>query len=255
MRHYYLVFLLVGLASCAPSITSLDTSCPQFKDVRFASEQLSTQRVAILPVQGVQSKEQYRNPLGRALSQSCISNYGQAAIVTTDVVANLLSENNLVGTYANGLRDYHTTGILSSEYLKSMAEATGCRYALYTNILPEQDNVVIARDQYGTATNKVSIVELSAEVQIWDLQNGGVVWEGKGGYAYNSKRKQITTEQLAANVNNGLMKILGQEKRDNCPNRSQLIKAEKMAHKSTLLGVAGYSTFISIVVWVLTLGY
>ena len=45
--------------------------------------------------------------------------------MTTDEVAKLLSENNLVGTYANGLRDYSTTGILSSEYVKSMAEATG----------------------------------------------------------------------------------------------------------------------------------
>lgn len=248
VRYRYVVLFFIGLSACAPSITYLDTSCPQFKDVRFTSDQLTTQRVAILPVQGIQSKEQYRTPLGRSLSQSCISNFGQSSVVTTDEVAKLLSENNLVGNYANGLRDYRTTGILSSEYVKSMAEATGCRFALYTNILPEQDNIVIATNQYGTATNKVSIVELSAEVQIWDLQNGGIVWEGKGGYAYNSNREQITAEQLTDNVNKGLMSVLGREKSDNCPNRNQLIQAEQMAYARTLFGFVGVSGLVYFII-------
>jgi hypothetical protein len=248
VRYRYVVLFFFGLSACAPSITYLDTSCPQFKDVRFTSDQLTTHRVAILPVQGIQSKEQYRTPLGRSLSQSCISNFGQPSVVTTDEVAKLLSDNNLVGTYANGLRDYRTTGILSSEYVKSMAEATGCRFALYTNILPEQDNIVIATNQYGTATNKVSIVELSAEVQIWDLQNGGIVWEGKGGYAYNSNREQITAEQLTVNVNKGLMSVLGREKSDNCPNRIQLIQAEQMAYARTLFGFVGVSGIVSLII-------
>jgi hypothetical protein len=248
-RNQSLVLIYVGLSACAPSITSLDTSCPQFKDVRFSSDQLTTQRIAILPVQGIQSKEQFRTPLGRSLSQSCISNFGQSSVVTSDEVAKLLSENNLVGTYANGLRDYRTTGILATEYVQSMAEATGCRFALYTNILPEQDNVVIASNQYGTATNKVSIVELSAEVQIWDLQNGGIVWEGKGGYAYNSNREQINSEQLTDNVNKGLMNVLGREKSENCPDRIQLVQAEKMAYAKTLLGFAGVSGLASFLIF------
>jgi len=249
VRNHSLVLILVGLSACAPSITTLDTSCPQFKDVRFSTDQLTSQRVAILPVQGIQSKEQYRTPLGRSLSQSCISSFGQSSVVTTDEVAKLLSENNLVGTYANGLRDYRTTGILSTEYVKSMAESTGCRFALYTNILPEQDNIVIASNQYGAATNKVSIVELSAEVQIWDLQNGGIVWEGKGGYAFNANREQINAEQLADNVHKGLMTVLGREKSDNCPDRIQLVQAEQMAHAKTLLGFIGVSGLASFVIF------
>jgi hypothetical protein len=130
-----------------------------------------------------------------------------------------------------------------------MAEATDCRFALYTNILPEQDNVIIASNQYGTATNKVSIVELSAEVQIWDLQNGGIVWEGKGGYAYNSNREQINSEQLTDNVNKGLMNVLGREKSENCPDRIQLVQAEKMAYAKTLLGFAGVSGLASFLIF------
>lgn len=184
MKKTIAVTLIGLLYSCSPAILTVDTSCSQYKYVEFSVDLLESDRLAVLPVQGVQSKEQYRKPLGRELSNSCIAKFGKNAVLTADEVTKILSDSNLVNSYANGIRDYKTTGVLSAEYLSNISMATNCEFALFIEIVPEEERAVIATNRYGAATSVASITELIVEAQVWNLKSGDVVWEGKGGFAF-----------------------------------------------------------------------
>jgi len=244
---------IIGLAlislfsSCVPAVLAVDTSCSQYRYTEFNVDLLESNRVAVLPVQGVQSKEQFRKPLGRELSNSCINKFGTNAVVTSDEVTKLLSEQNLVNNYANGIRDYKTTGVLSSEYLSSISAATNCEFALFIEIVPEEENVVIATNRYGSATSVASITELIVEAQVWNLKNGDIVWEGKGGYAYLHNRIAINGEELISKVNQGLMSVIGQEKSTSCQTRDVLVKAESDAYMQALYGLLGASLLLVLI--------
>jgi hypothetical protein len=234
------------LASCAPSILFVDTSCSEYKDANFNIDLIKSNKIAVLPVQGVQSKEQFRKPLGRELSQACMNTHGKDNVMSADEVTRIMSDYNLVNDYANGIRDYKTTGVLSSEHLKSIWKATGCEYAIFVDIIADEEKAIISTNQYGAATNVAAVSELTAEAQVWSLKNGDVVWEGKGGFAFLNKRVKFQNDDLISKVNKGLMGVLGQEKQGNCGDKSILVKAESDAYIKTLLGVGGVSVLLSL---------
>lgn len=250
-KHALTFVSIFLLASCAPSILFVDTSCSEYKDANFNIDLIKSNKIAVLPVQGVQSKEQYRKPLGRELSQACMNTYGNDNVLSADEVTRVLSDNNLVNDYANGIRDYKTTGVLSAEHLKSIWKATGCEYAIFVDIIADEEKTVISTNQYGMATNVAAVSELNAEAQVWSLKNGDVVWEGKGGFAFLNKRVKFENGDLISKVNNGLMGVLGQEKQDNCSNKDVLVKAEYNAYVQTLLGVSGVGLLISLLPFLL----
>jgi len=244
-KHALTFVSIFLLASCAPSILFVDTSCSEYKDVSFNVDLIKSNKIAVLPVQGVQSKEQFRKPLGRELSQACMSTFGNDKVMSTDEVTKVLSDNNLVNDYANGIRDYKTTGVLSAEHLKSIWKATGCEFAIFVDIIADEEKTLISTNHYGMA-NVATVTELAGEAQVWSLKNGDVVWEGKGGFAFLNNRVKFNNDDLISKVNNGLMGVLGQEKQGNCGNKSTLVKAESDAYIQTLLGLGGVGLLISL---------
>ena len=244
-KHALTFVSIFLLASCAPSILFVDTSCSEYKDVSFNVDLIKSNKIAVLPVQGVQSKEQFRKPLGRELSQACMSTFGNDKVMSTDEVTKVLSDNNLVNDYANGIRDYKTTGVLSAEHLKSIWKATGCEFAIFVDIIADEEKTLISTNRYGMA-NVATVTELAGEAQVWSLKNGDVVWEGKGGFAFLNNRVKFNNDDLISKVNNGLMGVLGQEKQGNCGNKSTLVKAESDAYIQTLLGAWGVGLLISL---------
>lgn len=193
---FLFAFIILTLFSCAPTKTVVDTSCPGYKSVDFKREDISAYKLGIMPVLGGDAKEQFRRPMGDALTSEMRKVLGDTIVLSPYQVTDILNSNGLSSDYARAINDYHTSGILDKNLLRSIGKALDTKFLLYTTLLEEQGR---------TADDLWPIVELYVQCQVWDTQRGDVVWEGKGGCA------KVTTDQsdLALNTARGLAAVVG----------------------------------------------
>jgi hypothetical protein len=105
MKTYcLLLFTIIILASCSPTKTVIDTSCPGYRKTDFKRENISDHGIGIMPVLGGEEKEQFRRPMGEAITKYFRIEFDK--VQSPDQVINILNEYNLVGEYTTALNKY-----------------------------------------------------------------------------------------------------------------------------------------------------
>ena len=63
------ILIALSITSCTPTKTLVDTSCPGYKSVDFIRNDISAKGIGIMPVLGGNDKEQFRRPMGDAITK------------------------------------------------------------------------------------------------------------------------------------------------------------------------------------------
>lgn len=204
MKNTFFILFLIAIAftSCKPAVTLVDTSCPGYRKMNFQRELIPINKIGIMPVLGGDEKEQYRRPMGDALTKHLKISFGDANVKSTNEVISILNDNNLANSYSKAIDDYRTTGIVPKEMVSQLGEALNVQYLLYTRLLANSEYLGSVSSPYGVLSR---IDEIYVQCQVWDAKMGDIVWEGKGGTA------KLTTEpaDMIDKTAQGLANVIG----------------------------------------------
>lgn len=240
-KTFTFLVLLSVMNSCAPTKTVVDTSCPGYKSVDFDRNQLSEEGVGILPVLGGDNKEQYRRPMGDALTTAFRSSFGRDKVLSPGMVRSTLNDNGLSEDYSTAIQSYQTSGIVPRNLVMSLGKALGVRYLLYTKLLA--DSEVSLRQSTYTTTVAYQIDELYVQCQVWDTQIGDVVWEGKGGCAKVTTADGDMIERTAS----GLANVVGNRISEGpCESTTDIHKSAQEASNSAYVGLTAVTLILTI---------
>ena len=241
------VILFVGITSCTPTKTFVDTSCPGYKSPEFQKNNLTEGGIGIMPVLGGSEKEQFRRPMGDAIYTALSNRFGRESVLSTKQVISILNDNNLTANYTTAIHDYNTTGIVPKDMVHQIQEVMGVKYLLYLKLLSDSEAAIVPTGKY---TEVIKVDEIYVQCQVWDCSIGDVVWEGKGGVAVMpSEHKDLIT--LTAD---GLASIIGNEVNIGpCETKKELLDAISTAKMGTYLATFGVSFGVSFLLILLIL--
>lgn len=235
MKHLRTVFftvVIMGLISCTPTKTLVDTSCPGYRSSDFSRNQISVGKIGIMPVLGGAEKEQFRRPMANKLNFYFSQTFGSGNVMSTQNVVNVLNDNNLAEDYYRALETYRLTGIIPKDLVMSLGEALGVEFLLYTSLLGSSEVDFIST---GNSYQKVQTDEIYIQTQVWSTAKGDVVWEGKGGIAklsnYDGDMIDLTAKGLADVVGNG-------PNQGPCEQPATLFQSAQQAVTNTYLAVS-----------------
>jgi hypothetical protein len=251
MKNYFncsqtaaLILFVITISACSPTITMVNTSCAGYKRPEFVRNDIKNKGIGIMPVLGGDEKEQYRRPMGDAIFAEFQYTFGNQVKSTRDVIQ-VLNDYNISEDYSRAINNYTISGIIPKELVQNLGHALEVDYLLYTRLLTSREYAQIYTGSYSYTT--VNIDELYVQTQVWDVNLGDVVWEGKGGVAkLSGDQSDIITETAT-----GLANVVGKEQNQGpCQETSELINAIQSAAINTYLSVGG----ISFVLILLLLG-
>jgi hypothetical protein len=220
--------LLMG-ASCSPTTTLVNTSCPGYKSRDFQRADIEREGIAVMPVLGGAEREQFRRPMGDAIYQHGKDAFGEEKIQPARDVINLLNEHGIADDYSRAIDSYQRSGIIPREMIKEAGEVLGVKYLLYTSLLANSEYGLYSM---GQNIQVIEADELYLQAQVWDTHLGDVVWEGKGGYA----KFRDSPEDIVDLTAQGLIDVIGNDQFDGpCEAPSRLIEAQQQAIASTYL--------------------
>jgi hypothetical protein len=246
MRAIYLFLLsifIVLYSACTPTVTMVDTSCPGYKSVDFDREHIQQFGIGIMPVLGGDQKEQYRRPMGDALTKSLRETFGVDKTLSPNQVISALNESNLSDEYTKAISDYNISGILPKDMVKVIGQKLEVPYLLYTKLLADVNTELVAT---GSMYQVMQFEEIYVQCQVWSTEIGDVVWEGKGGIAKLSGNPTDIISRTAV----GLANVLGKERSDGPCNRKQdlvneIQKAKANTYWAVILGSSFFSLLLS----------
>jgi hypothetical protein len=242
-----IVLFSLFIISCAPSKTLVDTSCVGYKNVDFVRTSISQKGIGIMPVLGGSEKEQFRRPMGEAMTKYMRQEFDPKKVKSPSEVITAVNNDGLSSDYAKAIGDYITTGIVPRELAIKLGKSLSVDYLLYTRLLSDSEFPRIEAGQYSY---NIKIDEIYVQCQVWDTKQGDVVWEGKGGIAKLEKNNCDVVDKTAE----GLSKIIGNDKNQGpCEIKSDLTKSVQKATVNTLWLISGICFSPLIVIMVILL--
>jgi len=242
MKNLFFLIVLLFAISCSPTKTIIDTSCPGYKSIDFQRSDISANGIGIMPVLGGDEKEQYRRPMGDAITENFRQEFGEGNVKSTNQVIRILNENNLADEYTVALNDYKTSGIVPKDMVNQLGNVLNVDYLLYTRLLTDSEARLI---QILKSYENIKVDELYIQCQIWDIKIGDVVWEGKGGTAkLNTANVDIINKTAY-----GLSKIVGNKQDDGpCENKEIIFNSVEEANTNTYLAGAGVTLLLCLLI-------
>jgi len=186
--------LLLGLSvmflfSCQPTRRLVDIGCPENKSEEFGKSSIENNGIAIIPVSTGSMDDRIGPLLDHAINIEFISKYGSSAVRTTHEVN--YKTNELF------YRPLDINPSLSTE-ARMLAKALDVNYLLFTEMLSKAE----FKQQYpNVAPKKLSITQMQMKVQVWDSNQGQIVWDGLAGAGKVNHNMDIYTSCAASIYN------------------------------------------------------
>ncbi len=177
------------LISCTASIQN--TVKVQYLKPGFTTQTLHDGGLALLPIIAGQGQEGYRRPLGESLDTSiAVRRPGMKYIRWQETLSNL-NRDSLASSYESVIMTYRSTSIVDKSLIKKLGQSIGARYLFFVSL---EDFSKSSRVGYSGLTGSLETQEsaqVSAFAQIWDSEEGDVVWEATA--SAQSSSSEFTT--------------------------------------------------------------
>jgi len=181
-------FLFLGIVSgCSRTLPAFNKGLVEqrianarelYRDPSFSREDLERDGITCLPARLNLRHKTYGHALVQGLVETMQANLSGKGIVHPNLAANHINEASLAEDYATMLTAYDRTNILDRDTLRKIGRAVGVGYfavPILLNFHEMQNNRLTV---FGLRLAKTSWVTTRFQLQIWDAQSGGIVWEG-----------------------------------------------------------------------------
>jgi hypothetical protein len=207
------ILLVIGILSACSHKPQLHSSL-QHRNTGLEAGQLEEYGLAFVTPSTVTGQEEDKQTLALIFSQTLINTMPQVRCVTLPETLSAVNRNDLTMEYKEMYQNYSKTGIFAKESLQKVGEVAGARYVVQLNLADFGRRTDKRWGFSGIRVLATKTTHIRLFMQIWDSQEGDIVWEGghELSYAYDTvKEKPVTfqkvVEEAAENLLNNLPKV------------------------------------------------
>ena len=164
-------FLLSG---CFYSVYSTQ----EHRNLDLTIKDLQQHGIAFITPSSITGKEQDRQALALTFAQVLRKKRPEMRVVTLSETLGALNRADMLAAYKAMYEDYSDTGIFSRAMLKKISELTGSRYLAQLKLSGFDQNSTERFGVFGLRLVETKRAYLRIFLQIWDGQEGEIVWEG-----------------------------------------------------------------------------
>lgn len=166
--------LVLPAAGCAAGIRT------GFEELHPAAAPVRAERIAVLPVTAAEGSEPYRGVIGDSLLAVAQRAHPGIAFVPAPESLRRLNDSGLAERFANMLVAYQQTGIFDRDLLRQAGEALEVDHLLQLRVGYERVSEVESALFDPQALYEADRQNLHVSVLLWDVREGGLVWEAAG---------------------------------------------------------------------------
>ncbi len=171
-----LALIAVLLSGC--SSTGQLHSTTQYLAMDLDPQVLKTTGVAFITPTSVTGQEEDKQALALAFTEALKQARPGLNIVPLPATISLVNRAGLAAEYRQMYEDYRLSGIFSRDTLKKVSELTHVRYLAHLKLSSFRQESKGRWGALGFRVVETKTAALRLYIQIWDGENGSVVWEG-----------------------------------------------------------------------------
>lgn len=172
------VLALTALALSGCAATGQLHSTTQSLAISLEPQVLNTTGVAFITPTSVTGQEEDKQALALAFTEAFKQARPNLHIVPLPATLSAVNRAGLAGEYRQMFEDYRLTGIFGRDTLKKVSEVTGVRYLAHLKLSGFRQDSKGRWGVLGFRVVETKTASLRLYLQIWDGENGSVVWEG-----------------------------------------------------------------------------
>jgi len=177
LRRLAIVVLLLPfwLAGCTtPTVyTSL-----QHRSIGLEPGDLQHGGIAFITPSSITGREEDRQSLALSFVSILLAEHKDIRVVTLPETLSAVNRANLTADYKIMFDEYLNTGIFKRDTLQKIGEITGVRYVAQLKLAGFEQTTAGRLGVLGLRVLETKRANLRVFLQIWDSQEGTIVWEG-----------------------------------------------------------------------------
>lgn len=139
---------------------------------------LEAQGLAFITPSTVTGREQDRQSLALIFTKTLADERSGIHYVSLPQTLGAINRAGLADDYKNMYQDYHDTGIFNKIILRKVGKATGVRYIAQLKLAGFEQDSSGRFSLLGLRVFQTKQANIRLFLQIWDSENGTIVWEG-----------------------------------------------------------------------------
>jgi hypothetical protein len=175
----FLVLPIIGLAificGCASQQTQATT---QVGENKLTRQDLQESGIAFITSSSVTGQEEDKPAMAMAFAEVMKNARPGLRIIPQADTLSAINKAGLANEYKRMLEDHGITGIFGRETLRKVADVTGVRYVAQLKLSGFRQESKSRWSALGVRITDTHITVLRLFLQIWDSNDGSIVWEG-----------------------------------------------------------------------------
>ncbi len=201
-----LLFAL-SIAVISGCSTNQIQSSVQYEDLSLTPNALETHGLAFITPSTVTGREQDIQTLAFIFSEVMQQERPKIKVISLPKTLSAINKAGMADEYKTMYFDYSDTGIFKKESLHMVSEVTGARYLAQLKLASFQQNSSGRFGIFGLRLVKTQEANIRLFFQIWNSEQGTIVWEGAEelNYAWDTTKEkpvsfQLVVEEIARNL-------------------------------------------------------
>lgn len=191
--------LAIGLAvlsgGCATQLSPQSKNTVQSSVLTLSGQSLKEGGLAFLTPSTVTGQEEDKQALALSFFETVRLARPDLKAVSLPVALTAVNRAGLAGAYKHMIEDYRMTGLLDRDTIRQIGQAAGVRYLAQLKLASFRQE---SKNRWGALGFRIFDTKLSTArlfLQIWDSNDGAIVWEGAVELtaAYDSVREETVT--------------------------------------------------------------
>lgn len=168
-----LSFHLLLLAGCSPQVHSNINH----QRLNLTTSLLSTNGLAFITPSTVTGQEEEKQAVAFIFSNTLQKERPDIKVISLPETLSAINNAGLAEVYEEMFRDYKDTGVFKLDALKQIAKATDTRYFAQLKLAGFRQGATGRFSVFGLRLVETKVATLRLFFQIWDAEEGKIVWE------------------------------------------------------------------------------
>ena len=167
----------------------------QVQALQLTRDSLQRHGLAFLTPSSVTGQEEDKQPLALSFFEVIHKLRPDLRLVSLPVALTAINTAGLAGDYRRMLDDYRSTGVFDRDRLRQIGDAIGVKYLAQLKLAGFRQESKSRWGTFGLRIFETKITTVRLFLQLWDSDDGSIVWEGAVEItsAYDSMSEETVT--------------------------------------------------------------
>jgi hypothetical protein len=193
--HGWLLLVALAATLCSGCASDQIHSSAHHSNIALQKGDLETSGLAFITPSTVTGQEEDKQALGFIFGEVMREMRPDIPLVSLPQTLSAINKAGIADSYKAMYADYGDTGIFRYDILKEIGKVTGARYLAQIKLSSFDQQSKGRFSALGLRIIQTQEANIRLFFQIWDSQNGAIVWEGteEVTYSWDSSSEQPVT--------------------------------------------------------------